>query len=260
MTMNVVRPPRTSVQRLVPRSANLKYSASPPAPPERGAASVAAVTRTGPSFADRAVSEGARVARPSHGPTPPCGPAMGAMVRPRASGLGSESRPAGRRFRPLLLRRFEAEELHLDESRGVERELPRLERRGRAVAPGGELDDDGLVALDQGVDEELVGPGREVEVLEGIDVDGDRDRGEVRRDVGLVDDDPFHPAGAVRDDLAPAHVAVADGLLEKGPQEVEHVLAARHHALVHEELGRRLAGHGLLLRGHSGVGWNRWRW
>src|SRR5437762_11759156 len=125
MTMNVVRPPRTSVQRLVPRSANLKYSASPPdAPPERGAASVAAVTRTGPSFADRAVSEGARVARPSHGP---------AAVR---AGNGRDGTPARYRFGvlivdlgqavpgPLLLRRFESEELHLDESRGVEGELP----------------------------------------------------------------------------------------------------------------------------------------
>src|SRR5204862_6338007 len=69
---------------------------------------------------------------------------------------------------PLLLRRFEAEELHLDESGGVERELPRFERRGRAVASRRELDDDGFVALDQDVDEKLVGPGREVEMLEGI--------------------------------------------------------------------------------------------
>src|SRR2546430_1077836 len=128
MTMNVVSPPRASRQRSVPRSANLKYSANAPPPAARGAASVAAVTRTGPSFADRAVSEGARVARPSHGPT---------AVRARNGRDGTPARcPFGVRivtFGPaipvrLLLRRFESEELHLDESGGVERELPRFER------------------------------------------------------------------------------------------------------------------------------------
>ena len=65
----------------------------------------------------------------------------------------------------------------------------------------------------------------------------------------LVDDDALDPAGAVGHDLAAALVAVRHGLLEERPQEVEHVLAARHHALVHEELGRGLARHRLLLRG-----------
>ena len=86
-------------------------------------------------------------------------------------------------------------------------------------------------------------------MLERVDVEGDRDRREVRRDVRLIDDDPLDPAGAVRRDLAATQVAVGDGLLQQRPQEIEHVLAARHHALVHEELGRRLHGHGLLLRG-----------
>ena len=137
----------------------------------------------------------------------------------------------------------EAGELHLDVARGVERELPRLEWRLALVRSRGVLDDHGLVALNEGVDEELVGAGREVEVLERVDVDRDRDRGEVGRDIGLVDDDPLDPAGAVRHDLATALVAIGDGLLQQRPEEVEHVLAAAHHALVHEELGRRLAGH-----------------
>src|SRR5439155_7720785 len=63
---------------------------------------------------------------------------------------------------------------------------------------------------------------------------------------GLVDHDPLDPARPVRDDIATADIAVRDRLLEQRPQEVEHVLAARDHALVHEELGRRLAGHGHL--------------
>ena len=39
-----------------------------------------------------------------------------------------------------------------------------------ARADRGELDDDPLVALDEGVDEQLVGTRLELEVLEGVDV------------------------------------------------------------------------------------------
>ena len=86
----------------------------------------------------------------------------------------------------LVLLGVEAEQLHLDVVGGVERELLRLERRDvlPARADGRELDDDPLVALDEGVDEQLVRPGLELEVLERVDVQGDRDRGEVGRDVG----------------------------------------------------------------------------
>src|SRR5512143_587372 len=49
-------------------------------------------------------------------------------------------------------------------------------RRAGAVAARRELDDDRLVALHEGVDEELIRPGHEVEVLERVDVERDRDR------------------------------------------------------------------------------------
>ena len=65
----------------------------------------------------------------------------------------------------------EAEQLHLDEAAGVELELPRCER---PVLDGdrnrGLLDDDPLVTLDERVDDQLIGPGLELEMLEGIDV------------------------------------------------------------------------------------------
>ena len=83
------------------------------------------------------------------------------------------------------------------------------ETSSRAGPIGRELDDDPLVALDEGVDEQLVGAGLELEVLERIDVEGDRQRREVGRGVVGVDDDPLDPAGPVRDDLAAAQVAVA---------------------------------------------------
>ena len=80
-------------------------------------------------------------------------------------------------------------------------------------------------------------------MLERIDVEGDRQRREVGRGVRRVGDDALDPAGAVGDDLAAAQVAVRDGLLEQRPQQVEHVGAARHDALVHEELGGRRGRH-----------------
>src|SRR3970282_1847895 len=116
-----------------------------------------------------------------------------------------------------------------------------------------QLAGDPLIPLDESVDEELVGPGRELEVLERIDVEGHRDRGEVARDLGLLGDDPLDPARAVGDELALAEVAVRDRLLEERAGKVEHVLPARDDALVDEELRRRLAGHGRLLRGTWGT-------
>ena len=62
--------------------------------------------------------------------------------------------------------RIQALELHLDVARRVEGELARLERGARAIAAWRELDDDRFVALDERVDEQLVRPRLEVEVLE----------------------------------------------------------------------------------------------
>ena len=84
----------------------------------------------------------------------------------------------------------------------------------------------------------------EVEVLEGVDVEADGDGGEVRGGFGLVDHDPFDPAGAVRDKVAAAEVAVRDRLLDEGPEQVEHVRPGRHDAAVDVEPGGRRAGHG----------------
>jgi len=63
--------------------------------------------------------------------------------------------------RLLVLVGVEAEQLHLDEIVGIELELMRRERRWilAAGADRRELDDDPLVALDQGVDQQLVGAG-----------------------------------------------------------------------------------------------------
>ena len=120
---------------------------------------------------------------------------------------------------------------------------------------GHELDDHPLVTLDKGVDEELVGTRLELEVLEGVHVDRDRDRREVRRHVGLVGDDALHPAGPVRHQVPAAEVAVRDGLLEDRPEEVVDVRPARHESLVDEELRGRFARHdGLLPRARRGWG------
>ena len=72
----------------------------------------------------------------------------------------------------------EAEQLHLDEIGRVELELTRREWRDILAtnADRRELDDDPLVALDEHVDEQLVGARLELEMLEGIDVQGDRQR------------------------------------------------------------------------------------
>ena len=53
-----------------------------------------------------------------------------------------------------------------------------------AVDRGRELQHHPLVALDQRVGDELVGPRLELEVLPGVDVDADRERREERRDSG----------------------------------------------------------------------------
>src|SRR5688572_9210846 len=76
-------------------------------------------------------------------------------------------------------------------------------------------------------------------MLERIDVQGDRQRREVRRGVRGVGHDALDPARSVGDHFAAAQVAIADRLLEQRPQQVEHVGRTRHDALVHEELGRR---------------------
>ena len=79
----------------------------------------------------------------------------------------------------------EAEQLHLDVVAGVELELARCERRCvvRAWPDRRELDDHSLVALDERVDQELVRPRLELEVLERVDVQRDRERREVGRDI-----------------------------------------------------------------------------
>jgi hypothetical protein len=89
------------------------------------------------------------------------------MVIPVTAGFRSSGAGARRRRRLALLLgggRIEALELHLDVPGRVEGELPGLERRRGAVAARRELDDDGLVALDERVDEQLVRAGLEVEV------------------------------------------------------------------------------------------------
>ena len=84
------------------------------------------------------------------------------------------ARPSG--YALLVLAGFEAEQLHLDETAGVERQLAWGERRvvDLAGSDRGELHDHPLVALDERVDEQLIGPGLEFEVLERVDVEGDR--------------------------------------------------------------------------------------
>ena len=91
---------------------------------------------------------------------------------------------------------------------------------GSAGVDRGELDDDALVALDQAVHDQLVGPGLELEVLERVDVQADRQGREVGRDVGLVHHDPLDPAGAVGNQLTTSQEAIRDRLLEERPEEV----------------------------------------
>ena len=147
--------------------------------------------------------------------------------------------------RPRAGRRGLELELHLDVAARIEFELARRERRAVDVARTDrrELDDDPLIALDQGVDEQLVGSRLELEMLERIDVQGDRQRREVGRRLLGIEDDALHPAGAVVDDLAAAQIAVGHGLLEQRTEQVEHVRSARHDAVIDEELGGGRARH-----------------
>src|SRR5690349_14549224 len=206
MTMKVVRPARTSVARVVPRSENLKYVAIASTVdrssfPRRAVATRRA--RTAPDL-DRLRLRG----RPPRLTVPRGEPSLPPL--PRVAG------PAGPAPDALLdLSGVEALQLHLDETAGVELELARAVARVDLGGERGVLDDDPLVALDQGVDEELIGAGIELEMLERVDVEADRDRGEVGRRVGIVHDDPLDPAGAVGDQVAPALVAVRHGLLEE---------------------------------------------
>src|SRR5215218_10734487 len=171
MTMNVVRPARASVPSVVPRSASLKNRFN--APSSRGAVSDATAMASRCSSLDVQCAL-PRLAEPPSGVTP-----------------------------LLLLGPLQAEELHLDEPAGVELELGRGHGRRLVVGVRGhELDDHALVALYEGVDEELVGARLELEMLEGVHVDGDRDRREERRDFGLLADDALHPSRPVRDQLA----------------------------------------------------------
>src|SRR5688500_13776235 len=201
MTMNVVRPALASVASVVFRSANLKYEAM-------------ASTRTSPLRRRAGASRwlgprrDARPAAPGGLPPPPL---------PSLTGLGG-----GRlRISLVVLAGVEGEQLHLDESARVELELTwrvgrsRLRSRHRRV-----LDDHPLVTLDEAVDEQLVRPGLEFEVLERVDVQRDRDRREIRRGFIVVDDDPLDPARAVGDEVAATLVLVGDRLLEERPQQV----------------------------------------
>ncbi len=98
----------------------------------------------------------------------------------------------------------ERAELHLD--------VIRRDRKGKTLllglvgvcsADGRELDHDALVSLNERVDDQLIGTGFELEMLEGIDVETDREGCEEGRHLGPVDDDALDPAGAVGDDRAP---------------------------------------------------------
>jgi len=76
----------------------------------------------------------------------------------------------------LVLRWIGAEQLHLDVARGVELELTGLERAGDRNAARREIDNHGLVPLHQSIREQLVGTGLELEVLERINIQADRER------------------------------------------------------------------------------------
>src|SRR4029079_12333700 len=102
--------------------------------------------------------------------------------RARRSPVPSDRAPSDARppDRLLVLVGFEPEQLHLDVVAGLEFELSRGKRR--AILAGRpdrrELADHPFVARDERVDEELIGPRLEFEMLEGVDVEGDRQRGE----------------------------------------------------------------------------------
>src|SRR5664280_384730 len=82
-------------------------------------------------------------------------------------------------LRPLLvLGGIGAEQLHLDVALGIELELLSLDRVADGHSGRREIDDDGFVALNQTIREQLVWTGIELEVLERIHVQADRERGE----------------------------------------------------------------------------------
>src|ERR1035437_4906249 len=87
--------------------------------------------------------------------------------------------PQSERGRSLLvLGGIGAEQLHLDVSVGIELELWSLDRVAETYSGRREIDDDGFVALNQTIREQLVWTGIELEVLERIHVQADRERGE----------------------------------------------------------------------------------
>ena len=237
MTRNVVRPARASVPMVVPRSASLKKPAIPPGDGVAGVA-VVALMRVGSSLVCASLPARARTRGPLPGRTPGRPPA-------RSPALPYSSVPSRPRSsiwtNPLVSN---------SSWRGAIGDVSSSAFRGH------ELDDHALVALHEGVDEELVGARLELEVLEGVHVDGDRDRREVRRDLGLLGDDALHPARPVRDQLSQPVEPVRDGLLEDRAQEVLDVGPARHEALVDEELRGRIARHvgsNLTARGVGGA-------
>src|SRR3990170_572823 len=85
-----------------------------------------------------------------------------------------------------------------------------------------------------------IGPRLELEVLEGIHVEADRQGREEGGGPWLLHDDALDPARAMADELAGAEVAVGDGLLQQRSQEIVDVRTARDQAAVDEELGGRL--------------------
>src|SRR5215203_2987854 len=118
----------------------------------------------------------------------------------------SDGRPCAVGLAPLAclpgsVGRFTAVEhaqLHLDVVGGHwERETLLLGLVSSASTNGGELDDDPLVTLDKRVDDELVGTRLKFEMLEGVDVQADRQRRKESRDLWSVDDDALDPTGSV---------------------------------------------------------------
>src|SRR6476620_7846735 len=101
----------------------------------------------------------------------------GGSVRARSLPPTAGRRPPRRlRIALLVLVGVEAEQLHLDVVGSVELELTGRERRALLAARTDrrEFDDDSLVSLDELVHEQLIGSRLELEMLEGIDVERDR--------------------------------------------------------------------------------------
>src|SRR6266853_4595814 len=184
MTMNVVRPARASVTRSVPRSANLKYSAIPP--PLGAGRGCASSTWFPTSILEPRRSSVARTAAPSFTPCkcPPCGGCGLSRNGPTIRATGRLA--AGNPTDSIPLLDLQTRELHLDEAARVELELAGAANRHPVLrCQRRVLDDHPLVALDEAVDEELVRPRVELEMLERVDVQGDRDRGEIGRRLGV---------------------------------------------------------------------------